>query len=84
MGYRAMKFGCCCGQPPDRILEIGLSSDGNLVVHFWCSVCQRVLYFCQPLEDCRMECPPPDLRADLLSAAGDDLFLQSLGIALSE
>ena len=54
------------------------------MVHFWCSVCQRVLYMCQSLEECRQECPPPDTRADSLSAAGDARFLRSLGIVVPE
>jgi hypothetical protein len=82
MGYRAMQFACDCGQPPDRILETGFSSDGKLVVHFWCSECHRVLYISQSLDECRLECPPPDAQADSLSASGDTRFLQSLGIAV--
>jgi hypothetical protein len=79
-----MQFACCCGEPPDQILEVGFTSEGDLVVHFWCSVCQRVLYMCQSLEECRQECPPPDTRADSLSAAGDARFLRSLGIVVPE
>src|ERR1019366_4447144 len=84
MGYRAMQFECHCGEPPDRILEIGLTSDAKIVVHFWCSACQRVFYMSQALDECRQECPPPDAEADALSAAGDAHFLRSIGIAVSE
>jgi hypothetical protein len=84
MGYRAMQFACHCGQPPDRILEIGFTSEGNLVVHFWCSACNRVLFISQSLDECRRECPPADTRADSLSAAVDAHFLRSIGIAVSE
>jgi hypothetical protein len=84
MGYRAMQFACHCGQPPDRILEVGFTSAGNMVVHFWCSACHRVLFISQSLGECHEGCPPPDMRADSLSAAGDARFLQSLGIAASE
>ena len=82
MGYRAMQFACCCGEPPDQILEIGLTSDAKIVVHFWCSKCQRVFYMSRALDECRQECPPADTRADLLSAAEDAHFLRSLGIAV--
>jgi hypothetical protein len=84
MGYRAMQFTCCCGQPPDRILEIGFTSEGNMVVHFWCSVCHRVFFISQSPDECRQQCPPADTRADSLSAAADARFLHSLGIAVSE
>ena len=84
MGYRAMQFACRCGQPPDRILEIGFTSEAQLVVHFWCSNCQRVFYMSQALDECRLECPPPDAEADSRSAAEDARFLRSIGIAASE
>jgi hypothetical protein len=84
MGYRAMQFACCCGDPPDRILEIGFTSDGKMAVHFWCSACRRVFYITQSLDECRRECPPPDTWADSLSAAEDARFLQSLGIAVCD
>jgi len=84
MGYRAMQFACCCGDPPERILEIGFTSDGRMVVHFWCSACRRVFYVAQSLEECWQEFPPPDTWADSLLAADDERFLQSLGIAVSE
>ena len=84
MGYRALQFACGCGQAPDRILEVGFTSDGDMVVHFWCSLCQRVEYICQPLEECHRGCPPPDSRAEALVAAEDSRFLESLGIAVPE
>ena len=83
MGYDAMQFACCCGQPPDRILEIGFTSDQSMVVHFWCSVCNRVGFMALSLDECRQQCPPPDAHSDMLVAAGDASFLQSVGIAAS-
>ena len=55
-----------------------------MVVHFWCSACQRVLFISQSLDECRQECPPADSQADSLSAAVDARFLRSMGIAVSE
>jgi len=81
MSYRTLQFACYCGQPPERILEIGFTSDRNLVVHFWCSSCHRVLFITQSLEDCEKACPPPDAWANSLAAVEDARFLQSLGIA---
>jgi len=84
MGYRAMQLACYCGQAPDRILEVGFTSDRNLVVHFWCSACNRVLFVSQTLDACGEACPPPDMEAELQSTADDARFLQSLGIAAGE
>jgi hypothetical protein len=84
MGYRAMQLACYCGQAPDRILEVGFTSDQHMVVHFWCSACNRVLFLSQSLEACEQACPPPDTVADTQSKAEDARFLQSLGIAVAE
>jgi hypothetical protein len=84
MGYKALQLACYCGQTPDRILEVGVTSDRNLVVHFWCSACSRVLFISKSLEECGENCPPPDVEADTQSAAEDARFLQSLGIAVHD
>jgi hypothetical protein len=39
-----MQLACYCGQVPDRILEVGFTSNRHVVVHFWCSACSRVLF----------------------------------------
>jgi hypothetical protein len=54
-----------------------------MVVHFWCSTCNRVLFLSQSLDECALACPPPDAQAESQSAAEDARFLQSLGIAVS-
>ena len=79
-----MQFACYCGQQPDRILEIGFTSDRNLVVHFWCSACNRVLFISEPLEELTQACPPPDVEADTQCAAEDARFLHSLGISVAQ
>ena len=84
MGYRAIHLACYCGQPPERILEIGFTSDRNMVVHFWCSACNRVLFVSRSLDECAHGCPPPDVEAETLLAAEDVRFLQSLGIAVGD
>ena len=84
MGYRAMQLTCYCGQAPDRILEVGFTSDHNMIVHFWCSTCSRVLFVSHSLEECAQTCPPPDHEPEDRSKTEDALFLQSLGIAVSE
>jgi hypothetical protein len=83
MDYRAMQFACHCGQTPDRILEIGFTSERHMVVHFWCAACSRVLFISQPLDECAHLCPPPDTEGETESASEDARFLQSIGIAVS-
>ena len=82
MSYRPLPLACFCGEVPDRILEVGFTSDKHVVIHFWCSSCSRVLFVTKTLDECEKECPPPD--ADFVMYSQDDedaRFLQSLGIA---
>ena len=81
MNYRAMQLACYCGQVPDKILEVGFTSDRHMVVHFWCSACSRVLFISRSLDECTDACPPRDLEVETVFAAADARFLQSLGIA---
>jgi hypothetical protein len=83
MGYKALQLACYCGHAPDRILEVGFTSDRHMVVHFWCSACSRVLFISQSLDECARACPPADAEAEILAATEDAQFLQSLGIASS-
>ena len=82
MNYRALPLSCYCGEVPDRILEVGFTSDHNMVIHFWCSSCSRVMFVSKPLAECEAFCPPPDEGDGLFDNAAEDArFLQSLGIA---
>jgi hypothetical protein len=85
MSYRPLPLSCYCGEIPDRILEVGFTSDKHMVVHFWCSACSRVLFVTKTLEECAGECPPPDADFVMYSQDEEDArFLQSLGITTSQ
>ena len=81
MSYRALPLTCFCGEVPDRILEVGFTSDRSMVVHFWCSACSRVLFVSKTLEDCAAECPEADAADVKFAADADAHFLAALGIA---
>jgi hypothetical protein len=81
MSYRPLPLSCLCGEIPDRILEVGFTSDHHLVVHYWCSSCSRVLFVSRTLDECAEACPAPDTGEMLHQDAEDARFLQSLGIA---
>ena len=82
MGYRALPFTCFCGEAPDRILEVGFTSDRSMVVHFWCCSCNRVLFISKPLDECAAECPEADAQVVKVAAESDARFLESLGISV--
>lgn len=85
MGYRHISLCCGCGQPPSRIDEIGLTDDHELVIHWWCDECKRVVYASKPLAECWNECPSPQPKGDVLEQKLEECFdlqfLQSLGIS---
>jgi hypothetical protein len=88
MNYRHLSLHCHCGEIPDRIAEVGFTDDHCLVIHWWCTQCQKVVYISKSLTDCWRECPSPDHNLDRvlpsLSADGylkdDAEFLRSIGV----
>jgi hypothetical protein len=84
MSYRALPLACYCGERPDRILEVGFTSDQTMVVHYWCSACSRVLFVSKALSECMDACPVPEAGDEPPQEIADDArFLQSMGIAAS-
>jgi hypothetical protein len=81
MSYLPLPLACYCGEVPDRILEVGFTSDRHMVIHFWCSSCSRVLFVSKTLAECEDSCPAPDASCNSLNRSPEDLrFLQSVGI----
>lgn len=88
MNYRHLSLHCNCGEVPDRIAEVGFSEDHSLVIHWWCTRCQKVVYVAKSLTDCWRECPSPNYSLDLtlpkldLDAIQDEdaEFLRSIGV----
>jgi len=86
MSYRHLPLICECGQVPARILEIGFTTGHELVIHFWCSKCNRVYFFSKPLTECWRECPQPKTRHAIAPpkasepTADDARFLHSMGV----
>jgi hypothetical protein len=88
MGYRHISLCCKCGQTPTRIDEVGLTDDHELVIHWWCEECKRVVYASKSLAECWQDCPKeqkpepqPDALEEKLEECFDQKFLQSLGIS---
>ena len=85
MSYRALPLACYCGERPDRILEVGFTSEQTLVVHYWCSACSRVLFVSKGLTECIDDCPAADPNEPVPQEVADDArFLQSMGISAGD
>ena len=88
MNYRHLSLHCQCGEIPDRIAEVGFTDDHSMVIHWWCSKCQKVVYVAKALADCWRECPSPRSSLDtVLHGMNSDsyedqdaVFLRSIGV----
>ena len=83
MSYRHLDLCCGCGEPPDRIDEVGFTDEHELVIHWWCLRCCRVVYLSKRLIDCWRDCPRPEAGKEGAESAyqsADDRFLQSIGV----
>jgi hypothetical protein len=86
MGYRHISLSCKCGLAPSRIDEVGLTDEHELIIHWWCEACNRVVYASKSLSDCWQECPRPatgrEIPEDMLADAFDAQFMQRIGVRL--
>jgi hypothetical protein len=83
MSYRHLELCCGCGEPPDRIDEVGFTDEHELVIHWWCLRCNKVVYVSKHLSDCWRDCPRPDIGKEETESAcqsADALFLMSIGV----
>lgn len=87
MNYRYLALHCECGAIPESLAEVGFSSDHQLVIHWWCPGCEKVMYVTKPLTECWDECPDDALSLDTAlqdwqntDATADEEFLRSVGI----
>jgi len=88
MNYRHLSLHCNCGEIPDRIAEVGFTDDHNLVIHWWCTHCQKVVFIAKSLTDCWRDCPSENQSLDIvlpkldLDAMADEdaNFLRSIGV----
>jgi hypothetical protein len=92
MEYKHLPLTCHCGEIPFHIEEVGFTEDHQLVVHWWCTKCQRVVYVSKPLTDCWRECPAPSAHLKVAAppfaakpayGAEDIQFLGAMGIRLT-
>jgi hypothetical protein len=88
MRYRALSFSCECGQAPLRISEVGITADHQLIIHWWCAGCKKMVYASKPLAECWKDCPATASTViedgEFDPASEDAQFLHSLGVKLPE
>jgi hypothetical protein len=88
MDYRPLLLRCQCGEMPSRIDEIGFSASHQLVIHWWCGSCFKLVYTAMPLTDCWQACPRPEAVPEPVPQPvtvphdedSDARFLRSLGV----
>jgi hypothetical protein len=87
MKFRQFALSCECGLIPTRIRQVGLSTEHQLVIHWWCAGCRKAMYVVKDLAECWEECPKavdsdivPAPAYDLERQRGDANFLRQMGI----
>jgi hypothetical protein len=83
MRFKKLFFQCECGRSPLRIREVGLTTEHELVIRWWCTGCKRHIFVVKSLTDCWSECPTDrgwdDVSEEETNQA-DAQFLRRLGI----
>ena len=89
MEYRKLPLSCECGAVPKRIMNVGLSTGQELVIHWVCPRCRRHVYAVKPLAECMQQCPT-EASANLsnsnviMDTPADRRFLHSIGVTLPD
>jgi hypothetical protein len=88
MKFREMPLVCECGFAPILLKSVGFTTEFELVVHWKCSVCGKLVYVVKSLADCCRECPEEEAWEVMVPCAAapfdDAAFLRSLGISTGE
>ena len=91
MRFRQFALSCECGLAPTRIRQVGLSTEHQLVIHWWCMGCRKAMFVVKDLVECWEECPKPEdcgvtavAATELESHQKDVSFLHQLGICFPE
>jgi hypothetical protein len=93
MRFRHLPLRCdeCGSNTPTWIRRIGLTSQHQLLVHFWCGACKRDIYQVFALSDCWRECPKSEdgltvgqLITDCMMREPDIQFLRSVGVSFPD
>jgi hypothetical protein len=91
MDFRPVPLACECGLAPARFRGIGFTPEQELVVHWRCLMCGKLVYVVKPLVECLRECPPledssivpvPGAKFDF--KPDDAKFLHTLGISVED
>ena len=90
MKAELLSLACGCGHPSSSFVQVGLTSDHQVVFNWWCSACDQPVHVFKSLSECWRECPPMEqaeileepATADVPSGESDSAFLAAVGIAV--
>ena len=86
MKFRQISLCCECGRAPSRIEKVGLTAEHQLVFHWQCSACKKMVYIVKDLADCWNDCPEREDPSSVKATDGrfdyrteDAKFLRKMG-----
>lgn len=90
MQVERLSLTCECGRPCSTFVQVGLTSDHQLVFNWWCDDCGEAVYAFRSLAECWRNCPPKEqvevadepTASNVSSTESDSAFLSAVGIAL--
>jgi len=90
MRVQLLSLACDSGHPCSSFVQVGLSSDHQLLFHWWCEECNEAVCAYKGLADCWRDCPPKEqveiagnpTAITIASAESDSAFLSAVGICV--
>jgi len=87
MQVELISLACDCGHPCSSFVQVGLTSDHQLVFNWWCDDCHEAVYAFRSLAECWRNCPPVEVADDptainVPSTETDSAFLSAIGISV--
>ena len=92
MNVELLSLACDSGHASPSLVQVALTSDHQLVFHWWCEECDEPVYAFKSLAECWRECPSNEqaeieVAEEPLETTGsiteleDSVFLSAVGIA---
>ena len=78
--FRQLPLVCECGRTPSRLKSVGLTAKHELVIHWTCPACRRLVYIVKSLSDCWRACSESEEVSGVTPGAVRDFGPEDLAV----